>query len=68
MSKDFYDFLVQYPTGQIEIFDNSTMESKTISPDYANSCKIFLVLKEDLNKLQEKGWDILANTGLAYQS
>ena len=68
MGKDFYDFLVQYPTGQVEIFDNNAMESKTFSPDYANGCVIFLVLKEDLNKLQDKGWDILAHSGPAYQS
>lgn len=67
MSKDFYDFLVQYPTGQVEIFDNNAMESKTFSPDYANGCVIFLVLKEDMNKLQDKGWDILANCGPACQ-
>jgi hypothetical protein len=67
MSKDFYDFLIQYPTGQVEIFDNNEMESKTFSPDYTNSCVIFLVLKEDLSKLQDKGWDILANCGPAYQ-
>lgn len=68
MSKDTYDFLVQYPTGQVEIFDNSVMQSKTFSPDYANSCVVFIVLKEDLNKLQDKGWNILANCGPAYQS
>ena|SRR5579872_5128463 len=68
MSKDAYDFLVQYPTGQVEIFDTDTMQSKTFSPDYANSCVIFLVLKEDLGKLQEKGWDILGSSGPAYQS
>src|SRR3989344_6058627 len=27
--KDIYDFLLQYPTGQVEIFDKSTMSSKT---------------------------------------
>jgi len=68
MSKDFYDFLVQYPTGQVEIFDKTEMKSKTFSPDYANGGVIFLVLKEDLNKLQSKGWDILAHSGPAYQS
>ena len=68
MSKDFYDFLIQYPTGQVEIFDKTKMISKTFSPDYINGCVIFLVLKEDLNKLQDKGWDILANCGPAYQS
>lgn len=68
MSKEAYDFLVQYPTGQVEIFDSTEMKSKSVSPNYENGCIIFLVIKEDISKLREKGWDILANAGLAYQS
>jgi|SRR3989338_1981994 len=68
VSKDTYDFLVQYPTGQVEIFDNNIMKSKTFSPDYPNSCVVFLLSKEDLNKLEVKGWNILIHSGLTYQS
>lgn len=68
MAKEVYDFLVQYPTGQVEIFDNTEMKSKSVSPDYKNGCVILLSTKEDVGKLREKGWDILANSGPAYQS
>ena len=68
INKDVYDFVVQYPTGQVEIFDNTAMKSNTFSPDHANSCVVILVLKEDLSKIQEKGWDILSLCGVAYQS
>ncbi len=68
MNKNVYDFVVQYPTGQVEIFDNTAMKSNTFSPDHANSCVVFLVLKEDLSKISEKGWDILSICGPAYQS
>jgi len=59
MNKDVYDFVVQYPTGQVEIFDNTAMKSSTL---------VFLVLKEDLGKIQEKGWNILSLCGPTYQS
>lgn len=68
MNKDVYDFVVQYPTGQVEIFDNTAMKSNTFSPEHVSSCVVFLVLKEDLSKIQEKGWDILSLCGPTYQS
>ncbi len=67
MSKDAYDFMVQYPTGQVEIFDKETMTSKTLSPDYDNSCIIYLVLKDNINILQKNDLDVLSNAGLVYQ-
>ena len=68
IEKETYDFLVQYPTGQVEIFDKDTMLSKTFSPDYKNSSVVVLILKENLGKLKQKGWDILSIVGPAYQS
>ena len=67
MDKDIYDFVVQYPTGQVEIFDKKLMRSETFFPDY-NKEMVLLVIKEDLNKLQAKGFDLLSCTGPAYQS
>ena len=68
LDKDVYDFIVQYPTGQIEIFDKRLMQSKTLSPDYKNSAVILLVDKDNLNKIQEKGFDLLSSAGPAFQS
>ncbi len=68
MDKNVYDFVVQYPTGQVEIFDKELMRSETFSPDYHNLGIVLLVAKDDLNKLQAKGFDLLSAVGPAYQS
>lgn len=67
MDKNVYDFVVQYPTGQVEVFDKERMRSEMLSPDY-NRSVILLVEKGALNKLQAKGFDLLSAVGLAYQS
>lgn len=67
LDKDVYDFIVQYPTGQVEIFDKKLMQSQTLSPDYKNSAIVLLVDKDNLNKIQEKGFDLLSSTGPAFQ-
>ena len=68
LDKDVYDFIVQYPTGQVEIFDKKLMQSQMISPDYKNSAIVLLVDKKNLNKIQEKGFDILGVAGPAFQA
>ena len=68
MDKNVYDFAVQYPTGQVEIFDKELMRSQTFSPDYKNLSLVFLVAKDDLNKLKTKGFELLSCVGPAYQS
>jgi len=67
LDKDVYDFIVQYPTGQVEIFDKKLMQSQMLSPDYKNSAIVLLVDKKNLNKIQEKGFDILGVAGPAFQ-
>lgn len=67
MDKNVYDFIVQYPTGQVEIFDKERMRSEMLSPDYSRSV-VLLVEKGALNKLQAKGFDLLAAVGPAYQT
>ena len=68
MDKNIYDFAVQYPTGQVEIFDKGLMQPQTFSPDYKNLGIVFLVTKDDLSKLQTKGFGLLSYVGLTYQS
>jgi|SRR3989344_645051 len=68
LDKDVYDFLVQYPTGLIEIFDKKLHQSQTLSPDHKNSALVILVMKDQLKKLQNKGFNLLGSTGPAYQS
>jgi len=67
-AKDAYDFAVQYPSGQVEIFDKEQMRSQSFSPDYGNLNLVLLVVKDDLNKLQTKGFDLLSAVGPAFQS
>ena len=67
-AKNIYDFVVQYPTGQIEIFDKKIMRSQTFSPGYKDSAVVLLVDQDNLNKLQAKGFDFLSASGPAYRS
>ena len=65
--KDIYDFVVQYPTGQVEIFNKDNMQSETFSPDYKNRA-ILLIDEKILNKLSGEGFDLLSVAGPAYRS
>jgi hypothetical protein len=67
-AKDAYDFAVQYPSGQVEIFNKEQMQSQSFSPDYSSLNLVLLVVKDDLNKLQTKGFDLLSAVGPAFQS
>lgn len=67
MGKSVYDFAAQYPTGQVEIFDNKDMRSKIFSPDYRSSI-VLLVAQDVLNNLQTKGFDLLSAVGPVYRS
>lgn len=68
LSKDTYDFIVQYPTGQVEIYDKQKLKSQSISPVYTNVAIVFLVTKDTLKKVQEAGFSLLEQVGMAYQS
>lgn len=67
IGKDIYDILVQFPTGQIEIFDKASMESEVIHPNHDNLSIIFLAEEKMLNHIQKKKFDILSNVGLTYR-
>lgn len=66
-SKNAYDFFVQYPTGQIEIFHSKSMKSSVIIPDYKKNSTIVLLTKSDLLKIKEEGYNLLSHVGLTYQ-
>lgn len=67
MGKSIYDLAVQYPTGQVEIFNKENMQSETFSPDYKNKA-VLLIDEKILNKLSVKGLDLLSAVGPAYRS
>lgn len=68
LSKDVYDFIVQYPTGQIEIFDKDKAKWLITKPNYQDSSIIFILTKEDLDKIQQQGFQLLENAGITYQA
>ena len=68
LSKDMYDFVVQYPTGQVEIYDKFNLKSQTVIPTYQGVSIIFIITKEALRKTQESGFHILEQVGMTYQN
>lgn len=68
LPKKIYDFIVQYPTGQIEIFDKEAKKSEIVSPLYKDVSVVILVTKESLSNIQKGGFRLLENVGITYQS
>ena len=66
--KSFYDFLVQYPTGQVEIFDSQEMTSKVLQPDYDNSTIVFIVSQKDISEFQSNNFSLLQYIGMTFQN
>ena len=67
INKSVYDFITQYPTGQVEIFDSANMQSQVTVPDYKKLSVIVLITKPNLVALENEGYSIRLNTGVAYQ-
>lgn len=68
LQKDLYDFILQYPTGQVEIFDTFKMKANISVPSYKNVSIVLLMTKETLLKLQQNDFQILENVGITYQN
>ena len=68
LSKDLYDFIIQYPTGQVEIYDKFNLKSQLVTPVYDKVSVIFIITKDALKKTQELGYQMLEHAGVSYQS
>lgn len=68
LDKDIYDFVVQYPSGHVEIFDKEKMVSQTLSPDYGNKTIIIIMTKENFQKARSQGLDLIPAIGPSYQT
>jgi len=68
MDKNVYDFVVQYSTGSVQIFNVNELKNILFSPDYKNSAIVLLVDQDNLHKIQAKGFDLLSASGPAYKS
>ncbi len=64
--KPEYDFIVQYPTGQIEFFDHDTMQPTVYSVEYQDTGIIFLTTDEILKNISIN-YNILERVGLTYR-
>ncbi len=67
INKNIYDFIAQFPTGQVEIFDNSQMKTSVFTPDYVNLSVAAVVTKKDLLALEAVGFSLRQHCGVAYQ-
>lgn len=67
MSKNVYDFVVQYSTGQVEIFNADRMKSEVKMPIYKDVSVVLLLTAETLKNTQ-KEFPVLETVGITYQS
>lgn len=67
LPKEIYDFIVQYATGRIQIFDTSMSQSIVVTPTYKESACVFLATEETLKAIEAQGYDVLSHIGLAYR-
>jgi len=65
ISKDIYDFIIQYPTGQIEIYDQDKLKSEIVTPIYKD---VSVILIADENIINKSQFSILEKIGLTYRS
>lgn len=68
IEKNIYDFIIQYQTGQVSIFDAITSTWQSISPDYENSAFVILMQKGVRSALFAKGINFMPAVGPAFQS
>lgn len=67
LPKKIYDIIVQFPTGQIEIFDDSKMETQVIKPDRAKMSVLILLTESGLKEIEKSGYFIIDKVGLTYR-
>ena len=63
-SKDIYDFVVQYPTGQVEIYDKVNLKSQTVTPAYKD---VSIIVVADEETIKKSKFPILEKVGLTYR-
>ncbi len=68
LPKDLYDFALQYPTGQVEIYDKFNLKSQMVIPVYKDVTIVYVLTKAAIEKTQESGFRILEIAGITYQA
>ena len=69
ISKEWYDFIVQYTDrgGMIQLMDKSTMEFQTAQFDARKAHLVVVVTSEDLQKIEAGGFMLRDKVGLVEQ-
>jgi hypothetical protein len=66
-SKDIYEILSQYATGQISYFDTKEMKILWVTPNYARTSVMILASEKILTEAESKGMPYRSIAGLTYQ-
>ena len=66
--KPAYDFALQYPAGQVSVFDEQKMANLALSPNYEDSGIIYLFTQAVLDKAKEKSFQFVGNCGLTFKN
>lgn len=67
LSKKVYDILVQFPTGQIETFNEVEMRPEVIKPNRAKFGVLLIFTKSSLEKTEKEGFAIMDKVGLTFR-
>ena|SRR5260221_10173792 len=68
LPQGIYEFISQYPTGHLSIFDKTVGDFHTITPLYTDVAVVFIITKDRMKKLVQKESPILDKVGLVFQS
>lgn len=63
LNKDVYDFIAQYGSGSVEIFDKTAMQSSVTPIDYVDRGVVFLVTAQNLAKVEAAGFGLRQAVG-----
>lgn len=66
--KQVYDFVIQYPTGQVNYFDQINTKNFIFTPDYKKQTLILLTTNEFMLYLQNNRLNFLEIVGMVYRS
>lgn len=67
-AKILYDLALQYPTSQVNLFDEKAMKNITLTPDYNDKSIMLLIAESQLKKLQNINLNFLEVTGITYRA
>jgi len=64
---DIYEFIQQYPTRHISIYDKATKKFVASRPIYKDVAVILVVTKDNLEKIHSQNFTLFDKVGLTYQ-